>query len=547
MISVRAELLALLALIALLESCAAVAPPHGGPRDRTPPRRISSSPDSAARNVKQQLVRLVFSESVVTKDLSKNLLITPQLPVDNPYKLREDRNSISLLFDKPLDANTTYSFNFRDGVVDITEGLPAKNASLSFSTGAVLDSGRVSGTVTDVLTARPVAEVSVGLYRAVDTAGVRRGRPYYTVLTDKNGKFSMRFLKTGEYKLYGVADKNNNGHYDDGEKVAYLPGPVAISGGGAAETPIALVLTQPDRRPPLLTTRQTSPAQLRLSFNEGLRTASLAPIGTSQDPATVAEALELTDRGRTVVLYKTPVVGDGRYLLTAADSTGNISHDTLNVRFPVIPVSAKKVAHPPLYSVEGSPRAVFRVGQVKFRFAVPVRLVPGQPFGTLIEDSTRRRPLRGPADGSLSPDRTLLTVRFNTKAKARIEILLDSAVVLPITGQSLRLRRLRLGLSEQDISTSLSGSITTTEKSFELQLLDDKLQVVTSLISPKGMYLFSDMPPGTYHLRVLIDSDGDGHWRGGDPNLLLPPELVYLDPRPQQVRAGFDIVEPLKF
>ena len=126
--SVRAELLALLALVALLESCAAVAPPLGGPRDRTPPRRISSSPDSAARNVKQQFVRLDFSEPVITKELSKNLLITPQLPADNPYKLREDRNAITLLFEKPLDANTTYSFNFREGVVDITESLPAKNA-----------------------------------------------------------------------------------------------------------------------------------------------------------------------------------------------------------------------------------------------------------------------------------------------------------------------------------------------------------------------------------------------------------------------------------
>ncbi|MBF9143004.1 Ig-like domain-containing protein [Hymenobacter properus] len=543
--SVRAELLASLALLALLESCAAVAPPLGGPRDRIPPRRISSSPDSAARNVSQKFVRLEFSEPVVTKDLSKNLLITPQLPEDNPYKLREDRNSITLLFDKPLDPNTTYSFNFRDGVVDITEGLPAKNAVLNFSTGAVLDSGRVSGTVTDLLTARPVAEASIGLYRATDTVGVRRGRPYYTALTDKEGKFSLGFLKDGTYKIYALGDKNNNGRYDDGERIAYLPAPITIAGRAGA--PVALVLTQPDRRPPLLTTRTPSPTQLRLAFNEALRTAALTSLGAGPTPAALAEASQLTERGRTLVLFKTPEVGDGRYLLTMADSTGNVGYDTLQVKFPVPPATAKKVVNPPLYSVEGLPRSVYPEGQVRFKFTVPVRVASGKPFGTLIEDSTKRRPLRLPADGTLGPNRDELTVRFNSKAKNRLEIVLDSTAISAITGQSLRLRPLRLGISEQDVSNSLSGTITTKEKSYELQLLDSKFEVVASLASPKGKYLFSDIKPGTYLLRVLIDADGDGRWRGGDPNLLLPPEPVYLDPKPQQVRAGFDIIEPLTF
>ena len=70
---------------------------------------------------------------------------------------------------------------------------------------------------------------------------------------------------------------------------------------------------------------------------------------------------------------------------------------------------------------------------------------------------------------------------------------------------------------------------------------------MASLLSPKGTYLFSDMAPGTYRLRVLIDTDGDGRWRGGDPNLLLVPEPVFLDAEPQQVRAGFDVVRALKF
>ena len=41
----------------------------------------------------------------------------------------------------------------------------------------------------------------------------------------------------------------------------------------------------------------------------------------------------------------------------------------------------------------------------------------------------KRRPLRLPADGTLSADRTELTVRFNTKAKNRLDLVLDSTAL----------------------------------------------------------------------------------------------------------------------
>lgn len=544
--SVRADLLVFLASAALLEGCAAVAPPTGGPRDATPPRRISSSPDSAARNVSQRFVRMEFSEYIQTKDLQKNLLITPQLPADNPYKLREDRTSVTLLFDKPLEANTTYSFNFREGIVDVTESLPAKNASVSFSTGAVIDSGAVKGVVTNPLLGQPLEDVTIGLYREADTAGVRKAKPYYLTRTDKKGQYQLNFLRTGRYKLYGWTDKNQNGRYDDGEQIAYLPEPISITGDSVVPT-VPLLLTRPDRRPPQATGQQPGPNVLRISINEGVQRASLNRLPPTADSAAVNEAVAITDRGKTVLIFKTPTVTDGRYLFTAADSTGNVVRDTLNLRFPVPAASAKKVAAGALYAVEGSPKTVYRQGQVKFKFAVPVRLAADKPFGTLVEDSVKRRPLRLPADGTFSADRTLLTVQLNTLAKDRIDIVLDSTAIVAITGQSLGLKPLRLQLSEEAPTGTLSGAIATEEKNFELQLLDDKLTPVQSLRSPKGRYKFENVTPGAYRLRVLIDRNGDGRWNGGDPNLLVPAEPVYLHPKPLQLRANWEVEEKLSF
>ncbi|WP_325132372.1 Ig-like domain-containing domain [Hymenobacter sp.] len=538
--------LAAVAGLAALGSCAAVSSPQGGPRDLVAPRLVATSPDSAARNVKQQYIRLTFSEPVQVKDLPKNLLITPQLASDNQYQLREDRNSVSLLFPKPLEANTTYSFNFRKAIVDITESTPAKYQALSFSTGPNIDSARVQGTVADLLTNRPVADASVGLYRVADTVGVRRGQPYYLTRTDSKGEFTLNFIKSGQYNLYAWGDKNNNGRYDDGEKIAYQPAPIALTDTTRAQT---LLLVRPDRQPPRRTGVEPSASRVNLRFNEGLRTLSVVPVA-SAPPATLAavqEAVDLGDNGTSAILYRTPALVDGRYLLAATDSAGNTARDTLNIRFPVPTATSKKAAPVAGTSVEGSPRSVFRQGQVKFKFPVPVRLVPGKPVGTLAEDSLKRRPLRLPADGFLSADRSSLTINLDTKAQKMVDISLDSTSIEAITGQSLGLRRpLRLTVTDIDPNGILLGTFTTKYPQFDLQLLDEQYKVVRQLRSPKGRYRFDHLPPGSYRFRVLIDQDGDGQWRGGDPDLRRPPEPVYVSPTLIKLRANFQLDNAVK-
>lgn len=538
--------LALAALLAL-GSCAAISSPQGGPRDKTAPRLVATSPDSAARNVKQQFIRLTFSEPIQVKDLPKNLLITPQLPPDNSYSVRPDRDFVTLLFKKPLEANTTYSFNFRNAIVDVTESLPAKYQALSFSTGATLDSGRVRGNVIDLLTTRPAKDVVVGLYRTTDTVGVRRGQPYYLTRTDDKGEFQINFVRAAPYLLYAWTDKNNNNRFDDGEKIAYLTDPLAVTDTTGPRT---LRLVRPDRLPPRRTGLETTATQARVSFNEGLSTATLAATepAASATPAAIQNAAELVDFGRSLLIYKTPAVGDGRYLLTLTDSTGNQRRDTLNLRFPVPTAAGKKPVLPAGTTVAGNPRTVYRQGQVKFVFPVPVELVAGRSPGTLTEDSLKTHALKVPTEAVLSPSRTELVVTLDTKATKNVEIRLDTTAILAVTGQSLGLRRpLRLAVVDQDPSGLITGAIQTTAKSYEIQLLNEQQQVVARLRSPRGTYRFAYLAPGKYRLRVLIDQDGDGRWRGGDPNLVLPPEPIYLYPEVIQVRAGFELVNKLSF
>ncbi|QNE41167.1 hypothetical protein F1C16_17175 [Hymenobacter sp. NBH84] len=535
---VRAGWIRWVAGMALLSGCATIASPDGGARDLVPPELVSTNPEQGARNVTTQTIRLEFSEEVQLQDLAKNLIVAPLIPDENHYKVREDRTAISLIYDKPFAPNTTYSFNFGDAVVDITEKNKAKNVRLAFSTGPQLDSGMVRGVVTDLLTTKPAENASVMLYPANDTAfSVRKGRPYYLTRTDKSGAFTLENLKAGPYRLYALVDKNQSFRYEDGEKIAYLPEPIQV---GETLDSVRLQLVRPDARRALITGQQPEPTRFKVSFNEGVSRARLAPLpGTAARPdtATLNQGILLAEEGKTLLVFKTPTFTEGRYVLTAADSAGNVGRDTLDVRFQGKEPTRRAVG----YAVEGNPQQVYRQGQVRVKFAVPVRIAPDKPFATLTEDSTAaKRPLRLPKDGRLNDTRTELTINLDTKAEKTLVFQFDSTNIQAVTGQSLGFRPLKLGVSEQPASGSLSGTIQTKYTSYEVQVIDQKAQPIAVLKSPKKTFRFDNLPPGTYRLRVLIDANNDGTWQGSDPNLQVPPEPIYLGPVLQPVRAGWD-------
>ncbi|WP_426489792.1 Ig-like domain-containing protein [Hymenobacter sp. 102] len=536
-----AGILVVWAAAAGLSGCAAISSPEGGVRDTIPPKLVRSVPANGTRNYQGQSVRLEFSEQVQLKDLAKNLIVAPIIGDDNPYKVREERSAITLTYDKPLAANTTYSFNFGNSISDITESNPAAKAIVSFSTGPDLDSASVRGSVQDVLSQQPVENAVVLLYPEADTSTIRRGRPTYLARSDKGGRFELNYLKAGRYRAYALLDKNSNNRYDEPERIGYLPDLLTVATGRTDS--LRFLLTRPDTRRPLVTTQKTGPTDFRVSFNEGVQQATLAPLGSAAAPAALNEAVQITDKGRTAVLYRTPELQEGRFLLSSADSAGNVGRDTINVRFQGNPPAKRGAA----YAVEGSPREVYRQGQVKFVFNEPIRLTPGKPLGTLLEDSLKRRPLILPADGSLSPDRTTLSLNLNTNARKTVTFQLDSTVVRSVTGLPLGLKPLRLRVVEQTSTGTLSGSIQTKATRYWLQLLDANGNVALMLDSPKGTYRFDNLQPGTYRLRVLLDANENGRWDGGDPQLQRPPEPVYLFPKTIQVRSNFDNVETLTF
>jgi uncharacterized protein (DUF2141 family)/methionine-rich copper-binding protein CopC len=526
------------ALATGMAACATQSPPEGGPRDQTPPKLVSSNPKDQQLNVDTRTITLEFDEEVQQNTLTKELLITPN--VNNPYKVIPNRNVLTLEFEKPLEDSTTYTFNFRNGITDITEKNKAQGLRLSFSTGSFIDSSRVSGTVVDLMKQTPEKEALVLLYQAGDTMSVRKNRPYYLTAADAQGNFTLENVKEGSYRMYALIDKNGNSYYDtEEERIAYLAQPITITPN--TDT-VKLQTVKIDTKKPILLSRGRFTDRFVAGYNEGIQQFTAIPV-VGKDSLI---SKRLPD-GKTAELFKTTNFGGGKVILTAVDSAGNIGSDTLDIAFEGKPSTRIKGA---AIKVMNNGNAGYKVGQeVVVELQTPVRIAGKTPV-TLMADSVVVEALQHPEQVSLDKTNTELhfTVPSISNNIRQLTVLLDSTAIQPLEGPALSFTPLQLAIAEGKGSTgSLSGNISTDHTSYTLQLLNSEYKIVEERGAAKT-FRFRNIAPGTYYIRVLIDENKNGKWDKADPEFKVQPEPVYMHPSTIEVRANWEVEDlDLKF
>ena len=194
--------------IIIISSCAKISPLEGGYKDTLSPVLIYSNPKNHSINFKEKVFSFEFDEIIDASELSQKLIISPYL--NNRPELKFKKNSLLLTFDSSFKENTTYILNFADGVKDITEGNPAKNTKLVFSTGNKIDSSFVSGFVLDPLKNEFIDGALVVLYNKKDSLGLFNKKPLYFSFSNKDGSFLIENIKPGEYKMYSFIDENES-------------------------------------------------------------------------------------------------------------------------------------------------------------------------------------------------------------------------------------------------------------------------------------------------------------------------------------------------
>ena len=202
----------LLMLAIVTYSCASMGRPDGGPYDELPPKFMGSTPALHAVNAKNKKIELRFDEFIKLEKPSEKVVVSPP-QMEQPEIKAVGKNVVVELLDTLKDA-TTYTIDFSDAIVDNNEGNPMGNFSYSFSTGASIDTMEVSGTVLNAADLEPIKGILVGLHQNLNDSAFSR-LPFDRVSrTDSRGRFTIRGIAPGKYRIYALMDGNQNYLFD---------------------------------------------------------------------------------------------------------------------------------------------------------------------------------------------------------------------------------------------------------------------------------------------------------------------------------------------
>ena len=215
-------------------NCAKKASPTGGPKDTIPPVLISASPKLNTIFFDKEEVKFLFNEYVKLNEIDKQLIISPPLKIGG-YKLHPTMSAskkITLsILDTLLD-NTTYTFNFGEGIEDYNEGNKMSFFSYTISTGAEIDSLNLKGIIKDAIEMEPDDFISLQLYpidSSYNDSTIYNKKPFYVTSTLDSTVFEFKNLKAGKYELIALKDFSNNYFFDQNvDQIGFLNSPITL-------------------------------------------------------------------------------------------------------------------------------------------------------------------------------------------------------------------------------------------------------------------------------------------------------------------------------
>lgn len=517
----------LLALSICLISCAQFVPPTGGKKDIIPPKLLSSSPINKTLNFKEKTISLTFDEFTDVSSLKQDLLIIPQ-PKGN-YFIKQKDKTIKLIFDDNFDPNTTYTFNFRNAIKDLSERNPAKNLKLVFATGPIIDSLSITGNVKDINTKYPVLDATFALYK-IDTGVMLKRKPNYFIKTDSSGNYSLENLKSGTYKGIVFTDKNSNLLYDQKTEFIGINRDTIILSKNISLEPIEVFKANYTKN------KVKKGISREYEYIMQLDKPTLKySILNSKDSIN-----SLLRDPQSLVIFKPKTTNNDtlKYQIMLTDSIGN--NDTVNQKiYYTKPLKASKKATLTINSNIKSNEYLTKKINYIFTFDYPII----ESKINKIQFKTDTLLLEEPIIKWESS--TMLSLSINSVARKQIEIIIPPATFTNIKGDTSTFTYFKNQILQANDLGSLSGYTKERFGTKIAQLINEQDSKIYKEQFFTDKFNFKEVIPGNYFIKIIHDNNNNKYWDPGNILINKMPENISISKQAIKIKANFEIKDQL--
>lgn len=595
-------LILIAALSLLMVACARMGQPDGGWFDDDPPRIIGSNPADQAVGVNSKRITIQFDEYIKLEDATQNVIVSP--PQLEMPEIKATGKKIVVDLKDSLKANTTYTIDFSDAISDNNENNPLGNYTFTFSTGERIDTFEVAGTVLDASNLEPIKGIQVGLYADLADSAFRTKPLLRVARTDGRGRFVIKGVAPGEYRVYALQDADGNYMFNQkSEMVAFshttykpsagpdirqdtiwrdslridnilrvpythfYPDDIILQAFQEVQTDRYL-LKQPERK---------DADRFTLYFSYGnAQLPEIRGFNFDEKDAFVLEASEKKDT-LTYWLRDTALVNQDTlsmqlsYLMT--DSTGVLvtQIDTVDVIAKTSYAKRQKDLKKQVESWEKEQAKLKKQGEpydsimprepLKVQYNVPGTMAPDSrptinmpaPLArcdtasihlyTKVDTLWYRVPVDVQRRDSLLRTYDVLA-EWTAGSEYSLEV--DSAAFEDIYGNVSKPFKQGIKISTLDeFSTIVLQLAGVTDTTYVVQLLDQSEKIIKQVrTEANGDAVFFYVKPGGYYARAFRDRNGNGVWDTGNYDADLQPEEVYYFPGRIDCKEKWDITRP---
>jgi uncharacterized protein (DUF2141 family) len=509
--------------------CAQRGTPTGGPKDIAPPELVRAEPPNMSINFKEQKIRLYFNELVKLKDIQKQLIISPPLKYTPILSPQGNANKyVEITIKDTLAANTTYTLNFGQGIVDNNEENPLPFFTYVFSTGNYIDSLELSGVITDAFNKKVDEFVSVMLYKIdssyTDSTVYKKPPNYITNTLDSAIIFKLKNLKEGKYVLFALKDIAGNNLFDQKtDKIGFVEDTINLP------TDSIYLLNLFKEIPDYGVAVPSMEASNKISFGYYGDGSAIEIETITKLPDTISSIITKEREKDTLNFWFTPFKMDS--ILFAIRNENLKISDTFNVK-------SRKVAFDSLRL------SLNQQGNIEFD--KPIKILVNTPMVSF--DSTKIK----------LTDKDTLLVANNLILDTLKNHLNFDFKILP--NQSYKIELLPGAITDFFDNTNdtvvynlrtkskadygnLTLNLNATNIAFPIivQLTNEKGEVQREIFATESqVFEFNNLNPGKYMARVIFDSNGNQKWDTGNYLKKIKPEKVSYYPTLIEMRANWE-------